>query len=195
MKQVLLLLAEGFEIYEASVFIDVFGWNNQGQGPPIKLITCGMQSEVTSTFGVTLKVDMLLKDVNVDEFDALAVPGGFELKPNFYVDAFSTEFGDVIRHFNNQKKLISSVCTGGLALGSSGILKGRRGTTYHLSGGNRLRQLAEFGVNVVDNTSIVVDTNVTTSWAPVTAMEVAFQLLENLTSKLNSDDIRSEMGF
>jgi 4-methyl-5(b-hydroxyethyl)-thiazole monophosphate biosynthesis len=27
MKKVLLLLAEGFETYEASVFIDVIGWN------------------------------------------------------------------------------------------------------------------------------------------------------------------------
>jgi protein deglycase len=27
MKKVLLLLADGFEIYEASVFIDVIGWN------------------------------------------------------------------------------------------------------------------------------------------------------------------------
>jgi len=27
MKKVLLLLADGFETYEASVFIDVIGWN------------------------------------------------------------------------------------------------------------------------------------------------------------------------
>lgn len=27
MKNILLLLAKGFETYEASVFIDVFGWN------------------------------------------------------------------------------------------------------------------------------------------------------------------------
>ena len=28
MKKIVLLLANGFEMYEASVFIDVFGWNN-----------------------------------------------------------------------------------------------------------------------------------------------------------------------
>ncbi len=27
MKKVLLLLADGFEVFEASVFIDVMGWN------------------------------------------------------------------------------------------------------------------------------------------------------------------------
>jgi len=42
MKKVLLFLAEGFETFEASVFIDVIGWNLfEGDGTT-QLFTCGI---------------------------------------------------------------------------------------------------------------------------------------------------------
>lgn len=112
----------------------------------------------------------------------------------FCEDAYSSEFLEVIKKFNQAGKPIASICVGALPLGKSGILKGRKGTTYHLMRKRRQKQLEEFGVNVI-NKPVVIDKNVITSWCPVTAIDVAFQLLEIMASKQDSDKIREIMGY
>jgi 4-methyl-5(b-hydroxyethyl)-thiazole monophosphate biosynthesis len=57
-----------------------------------------------------------------------------------------------------------------------------------------MEALKEFGVNVIHQ-PIVIDDNIITSWNPSTATDVAFMLLENLTTKNNADKIRQLMGF
>ena len=69
-----LLLIRGIETIEASVFVDVFGWMKNSYNYDVEVVTCGMQEPVVSAFGVPVKVNVLLKDVNADDFDALAVP-------------------------------------------------------------------------------------------------------------------------
>ena len=86
------------------------------------------------------------------------------------------------------------MCVGALALGKSGILKGRRATTYHLNHGGRQKQLAEFGVQVI-NERIVTDHNVITSYCPETAPDVAFLLLEKLCGREAMNTVKSAMGF
>ena len=193
MKKILLLLANGFEIYEASVFIDVIGWDKTYGSKNIELQTCAISKQVMSTFGVKLEVDSLLNEINVADFDALAIPGGFE-DFNFYKDAYSQDFQDIIRAFYNQDKLISTICVAALALGKSGILENKYATTYNLMGGKRQKQLKEFGVKVL-NKPIVKTDSITTSWSPVTAIDVAFNLLEDLSDKENMLYIKSIMGF
>ena len=193
MKKVLLLLANGFEMYEASVFIDVIGWNDSFGSKNTKLYTCGKTKTLESSFGVKIEVDFIIDEIDPNEYEALAIPGGFE-QYGFYNDAYSEKFTNLIQKFNELNKLISSICVGALPLGKSGILKDRNATTYNLMGGRRQRQLEEFGAKVI-NEPVVIDNNIITSWSPVTAIDVAFVLLEKLTSKENSNNIRRLMGF
>jgi len=191
MKKVLLLLADGFEIYEASVFIDVIGWNQVEGDKSTRLFTCGLRKEIKSSFNQRFIVDYLVSDIDVSEFDALAVPGGFEVY-GFYKDAYDEQFLDIIRDFKAQGKFIASVCVGALPLGKSGILKGKKATTYN----NPIRRAAlqEFGVEVI-NQPIVTSDDVVTSWNPSTDIDVALHLLEKLTTKSNADKVRRLMGF
>jgi 4-methyl-5(b-hydroxyethyl)-thiazole monophosphate biosynthesis len=193
MKKVLLLLCEGIEIYEAAAFYDVLGWANEYGSEKIKVVTVGLQKEVRGTFGIGLISDAQLSDIKVDDFDVLAVPGGFETH-GFYREAYSEPVANLVRQFNEQGKIIASICVGALLLANSGILKGRQATTYNFQGGIRQKQLAEFGVNVV-NQPIVHDGNVITSYGPATAISVAFELLEELTGSENASHIRQMMGF
>ena len=191
MKKVLLLLADGFETFEASAFIDVIGWNLVEGDHSTELFTCGLKKEIKSSFNQRCIVDYLIGDIVIDSFDALAIPGGFE-EYGFYNDAYDDKFLEVIRAFKANYKMISSVCVGALPLGKSGILKEKNGTTYNSP--VRRTALKDFGVNVV-NQPIVVDDNIITSWNPSTAMDVAMLLLEHLTSKANADCVRQLMGF
>ena len=55
MKKVLLLLANGFEAFEASVFADVIGWNKLEGDLNTELLTTGLHEEIKSTVGFAVK--------------------------------------------------------------------------------------------------------------------------------------------
>ena len=135
----------------------------------------------------------MLEDVRVEDYDALAIPGGFE-EYGFYEEAYDERFLELIRNFEKQGKLIASICVGALPIAKSGILKHRSATTYHRRNSYRQKELAAFDVHVV-NEPVVVDGNVITSWCPSTASEVGFILLEKLTGKRMADTIREAMGY
>ena len=191
MKKILLLLANGFEILEASAFVDVMGWNLKEGDYSTELFTCALKKEIKSSFNQTFKVDYLINELDVNSFDALAVPGGFK-DFNYYKDAYNEDFLNVIRSFNQQNKIIATVCVGALPLAKSGALKNKNGTTY--SSIEYRNELKSFLVNLIDK-PIVEDENIITSCGPSTATDVAFILLEKLTNKDNTKKVRELMGF
>ncbi|PJZ81308.1 DJ-1/PfpI family protein [Leptospira meyeri] len=193
MKKVLLLLAKGFESFEASVFIDVIGWNLVDGDNSTKLYTCAFKKEVEGSFGVKLNVDYQINEVNINEFDALAIPGGFE-EYGFYEEAYHPEFLELVRDFDKQEKIIASICVGALPIAKSGVLNQRMATTYNHKESIRQNQLAELGA-IVQNSPIVIDKNIITSWSPATAIGVALLLLKMLTSEENANYIKEIMGF
>lgn len=193
MKKILLLLADGFEAVEASVFSDVLGWNRWEGDGSTEVVTVGLRDKLTCTWNFTVLPEKTLDEIVLDEFDALAIPGGFE-EAGFYEDAFSPPFLNVIRHFHAKQKPIASICVASLALGKSGILQGKKATTYNHSTSIRKEQLKNFGA-VVQNDLVVEDGHIITSSNPGTAFDVAFLLLENLTTKENADHVKELMGF
>ncbi|KJB86837.1 dimethyladenosine transferase [Paenibacillus sp. E194] len=193
MKKILLLLANGFEAVEASVFTDVLGWNKGEGDGSTEVVTVGLRNKLTCTWNFTVIPEKTVNDIQLDEFDALAIPGGFE-EAGFYEDAFSAPFISIIQHFYSTQKPIASICVASLALGKSGILKEKKATTYNHSTSKRKEQLQNFGA-VVQNDLIVQDGNIITSSNPGTAFNVAFLLLEKLTSKKNAEHVKDLMGF
>lgn len=189
----LLFLAKGFETMEFSVFVDVMGWARNDYGYDVEVITCGFQKEVMSTFNIPVLVEKTIDEIDVNDYDALAIPGGFE-EYGFYEEAYDEKFLKLIREFDKQGKIIATICVAALPVGKSGVLNGRKATTYHLKDAYRQKQLKEFGVNVV-NEPIVVDENIITSYCPETAPGVAFKLLEKFTSTKQMEIVKRDMGF
>ena len=71
-------------------------------------------------------------------------------------------------------------------------MKNKIATTYNQT---EYRQSLKNNGAVVSNEEIVVDDNLITSNGPSTAVEVAFILLERLTSIENTLQVRKLMGF
>lgn len=191
--KVLIFLAKGFETMEFSVFVDVLGWARNDYGIDIQVETCGFTKTVISTFNIPVIADKTMDEISVEDYDALAIPGGFE-EFGFYEEAYDERFLHIIRQFEQQGKIIASICVAALALGKSGILSNRKATTYHLRGGYRQKQLSELGVEVI-NEPIVIDKNVITSYCPETASGVAFELLKALTNEEQMKTVKDAMGF
>ena len=192
MKKSLLLLAEGFECYEASAFIDVIGWNLVDGDKSTQLFSCGLRHEIKSSFDQRILVDYLVDEIDVEAFDSLIVIGGFS-EYNYYKDAYDERFLELIRLFDARKKIIASVCVGALPIARSGVLINRRATTCNL-GDKKLEELRSYDVSVL-NEQIVTDHNIITSCNTSAAIDVALLLLEKLTSKEQSNHIREIMGF
>lgn len=191
--KVLLFCAKGFETMEFSVFVDVMGWARNDYDYDVTVESCGAAPTVVSSFGVPVVMDHTIDQISADAFDALAIPGGFE-EYGFYEEAYDPRLSALIRDFDRQGKPVAAICVGALALGKSGILRGRRATTYHLRDAYRQKELAAFGVNVV-NERIVIDGNIITSYCPETAPDVAFELLRLLLGDVKTQIVRAAMGF
>ncbi len=192
-KKVLVFLAKAFETMEFCVFIDVLGWARVDYKHNLLVDTCGFTGTVVSTFNIPVTVDKTIDEINADEYDALAIPGGFG-EFGYYEEAYDEKFLKLIREFNANGKIIASVCSGAFPVAKSGVLKNRKATTYHLKDGMYQQKLKEFGVNVV-NEPVVVDENIITSYCPETAPKVAFELLKMLTSETEMTVIKKAMGF
>ncbi|HIF9080896.1 TPA: DJ-1/PfpI family protein [Photobacterium damselae] len=192
MKKVILFLCQGLEEYEASVFTDAFGWTTTYGLEPIKLVTVGLRPKVKCAWNFTIEPEYQLSEIDINDFDALAIPGGMS-RSGFYEDAYDERLLSLIRDFDSKGKIIASVCVGALPIAKSGVLNGRNGTTYHLSK-KRQTQMEEMGVNVIQ-APIVTDKNIITSRSPSAAMDVAFNVVEMLTSTANLERIKEGMGF
>ena len=182
-----------FPVQGRSAFIDVMGWAKTDFDCKIDVVTCGLNQKVISSFNVPVLVDKVMDEVSADGYDALAIPGGFE-EFGFYEEAYNEQLLELIRLFDSQKKWIATVCVGALPVGKSGVLNGRKATTYHLRGAHKQKVLQGFGATIV-NSPIVVDDNIITSYCPQTSYGVALLLLEKLTSHKEMVLVKDAMGF
>lgn len=192
-KRVLLLLCRGTEVLEAAAFYDVLGWSGAYGAEPVEVVTAAPSLQVTCTFGMRVLADLRLSEVEPAQFDALAIPGGFE-RFGFYEEAYSPPVQSLIARFVALGRPVASICVGALPLAKTGALAGRRATTYHLMQGRRRQQLAELGACVVDE-PLVQDGQFITSTSPATALDVALRLLADLTGADNARTIRHLMGL
>ena len=192
--KVLLFCCKGFETMEFAPFVDVMGWARNDHGMEVEVVTAGFSKTVESTFGIPVIVDKTFDEIDISEYDALAIPGGFE-EFGFYEDAYDERFLNLIREFDSSNKYIASICVGALPVAASGVLKGRKATTYHLGDGRRQKQLEEFGAEVIPDQSVVIDKNIITSFCPETAPYVALNLLSMLMGEEKARVVAKAMGF
>lgn len=190
-KRVLILLSNGFEVMEAGCFTEVFGWASIYGDVRFDQLSVGLRSPVRSTFGFDVIPEALLGDINVDDFDALVIPGGFG-DAGFYEEALSEPFLEVIRNFDQRQAPIAAVCVSALSLAAAGVLTGKRATVYHQVGGARKAELEGYGAIFVDE-PLVIDGHLMTSTGPGTGIELALKLLECLSTPVFSQEIRKRM--
>lgn len=200
MKKILLLIPNGSEILEIAPFIDVFGWNDIicKKHEKIKVVTAsfsrgGMTKVSFSKIKLVLDIDLSLEKINVEDYSAIIIPGGFG-KYGYFDEFLKKEIKDLIYKFFKAGKIIVGVCTGAIGLASVGILKNRKATTYLRENKRYFNQLATYGAEGIFK-EVVEDGNIITSSNPRTAIELAFLLLEKLTSKSNREVIEKEMGI
>jgi protease I len=156
-SRVLIVATDGFEEWE------LFGPRQilQDRGAEVVLASLKLdpiQATVHDEPGKTIKPDLTVDDVNVDDFDALILPGGVrnpdQLRLHGKVIA-------LVRLFAEQGKPIGAICHGPWLLVEADLLRGRTATSWP----SIRTDLRNAGAIVVDEAA-VTDGNIVTSRKP-----------------------------
>ena len=156
-SRILIIATDGFEEWE------LFGPRQilQERGAEVVLASLKLdpiQATIHDQPGKTIRPDLTIDDVNVDDFDALILPGGVrnpdQLRLHGNVIA-------VIRLFAEQDKPIGAICHGPWLLVEADLLRGRTATSWP----SIRTDLRNAGARVVDEAA-VSDGKIVTSRKP-----------------------------
>lgn len=119
----LILLANGFEDTEAITTIDIL----RRAKINLDLVSVNDNLEIITQSKIIMKAEKLLKDVDLSAYDFLVIPGGGAV---FNVLSKLEVVNDVIKEFDQKKKLIASICAAPSLLGKLGLFKDLKFTCY-----------------------------------------------------------------
>ena len=103
-------------------------------------------------------VDFAIGSVRPDQYDAIVLPGGLHNPDSLRTNEKAIDF---VRHFLQQDKTIAAICHGPWTLIETGLLKGRRLTSFP----SIKTDLKNAGAEWVDE-EVAVDKNLVTSRNP-----------------------------
>lgn len=125
-KKVAILATNGFEQSELEIPRDRL----KEHGVAVDIVS-PESGEITGwnkkDWGTAVKVDVTLDKASANDYDAIVLPGG-QINPDLLrVNEKALGF---IRAFYDQKKVIAAVCHAPWLLIETGIIKGRKATSY-----------------------------------------------------------------
>lgn len=168
MKQVAILLADGFEEIEALSPFDVL------KRAEIKCDFISIKNDlyVKGAHGVVVKSDALLEDTTeLKEYDMIILPGGM---PGAKYLSENEKVLSIIKSFDENEKFIAAICASpALVLTKTGVVNNKKVTCYPGMEKN-------FNSSIYVKENVVVDGNIITSRGPATALEFSYKLVEIL---------------
>lgn len=176
--KVLCILTNGFEEIEAIGSIAIL----RRGGIDLDIFSLHNTTSI-GRYGVTIANLNDIKNLQLDKYEALLIPGGpqyAELEANKY-------FLNIIKEFNNQQKLIAAICAGPTILGHLGLLKNKQYTCF-------TSMNEDFGGEYI-NTYAVKSGNIITGISAAATIDFAFMFLEALTSKEHAEQIKNQIYY
>lgn len=169
MSKAILFLASGFEETESVGTVDIL----RRGGVQVSLVSVLDTYEVTGSHGITIKADEIISAADLENSDALILPGGMPGTLNL---AKSKKLCDALIAQYNKGKIVAAICAAPTVLGKLSILTGKNFTCY--PGFESQITNAKYTSSPVE-----VAGNVITGRAPGTVYEFALKILETIESK------------
>ena len=169
-----MFLADGFEETEAIAALDVL---RRGK---LDVKTVGVTGEyATSSHGVTVKADLALTEVDLENIQGAILPGGMPGTLNL---ENSEDVIACVKHCYTSGKIVAAICAAPSILGHLGMLENRKATCF--PGFEEYLEGAE-----VLSDGVVTDGNVITAKGAGVAWEFGAAINAKITGETKSDDI------
>ncbi len=193
MKNVIVLLADGFEEMEATLPIDLM----RRAGLTVTMVSMGESLRVMGSRNIVFEADIACNEIN-DVYieknlpDAVFLPGGLGGSNNLAAHPLTKK---IIEKMIQNDKLVAVICAAPvIVLAPLGLLDGKKFTCY--PGMEKLKQYTKTAdLSGYSSQKVVKDGNLITSQGPGTAAELAFTLIELLVDKESSDKVKKEALF
>ncbi|MCD6571900.1 MAG: DJ-1/PfpI family protein [Thermoplasmata archaeon] len=180
MSKAAVIFAPGFEEIEALTVVDVLRRCN------IDVDIVGTKNEaIEGSHNVKISPDKNIDDVNINEYDALILPGG---APGYINLREDERVINLLKNAFENNKIIAAICASPTVLAHAGILNGKKATVYP----GMEDEIREGGA-IVDNSLVVQDGNIITSRGPATAMLFALKLAEILAGEDVAEEVRKKL--
>ncbi|WP_263831837.1 DJ-1 family glyoxalase III [Sulfurospirillum oryzae] len=177
-KKVIVPLAEGFEEIEALTIVDIL------RRAHVEVVTVALESlHVKGAHNIVVVADALIKELDGNVFDMIALPGGVPGATNLAAD---TTVQTLLKDFDAKGKAIAAICAAPYALKCAGVLKNSY-TCYP----SFQQKIAQSGYKA--NEKVVIDENITTSQGPSTAILFALSLVEQLCSREVKENLAKDL--
>ncbi len=125
-------------------------------------IAAPKKGHIEGEHGYDLEIEKTFDEVHPEEYDLLLIPGGSpDGAPS--VVRIDTKAQEIAKSFFNSNKPVSSICHGPWLLASSGLVKGRRLTSYWHDG---VPEDIKKAGGIYEDKEVVVDGNLVTSRYP-----------------------------
>ncbi|MED1103567.1 DJ-1/PfpI family protein [Bacillus paramycoides] len=157
----------------------------------VELISSEPKQEVTTSFGVTVKLNDFLRMDNRP--DLLIVPGGGWNHKAEHGARKQAEIGtltEMIREMHDEGTIIAGVCTGGMLLAASGILDGKMATMHHLA----QNEISEYGAELL-RYRIVDQGNIITARGVTSGLDLGLWITERFASSKIAAAVEYRMEY
>lgn len=165
--KVLVPLASGFEEIEAVSIIDIL------RRADIEVLVASLDENalVKGANGITIKSDVMVKDIDVNELEMIVLPGGWD---GTYALADDENIQNLLKEMDKKGKNIAAICAAPYALHKAGVLKAEY--TCYPSVEDEIKKEGYLG----DSSMVVSSENVLTSRGPATAICFALEIVKKL---------------
>ncbi|WP_308577736.1 DJ-1 family glyoxalase III [uncultured Parvimonas sp.] len=175
-EKYMLILTDTFEEIEAITQVDFL----RRADIKIDMISITGKLQVTSNRGVTVLADDLIENISLKEYAGIIIPGGL---PAAFDIRDDKRVLDIVKKFNDEKKLVSAICAGPCVLAKAGVLSGRNAVIFPGMESELL------DANVKED-AICIDDNIITARGAGLALEFAYTLIRKIKGKVQEKQIR-----
>ncbi len=182
MKLACAFIADGTEEGELINVVDIL------KRAGVKVVIVSVDGIVaTSSHGVKITADALIKDAPISDADLLFVPGGM---PGSKRMGECKELITAIRSALAADKRVAAICAApALVLGANGFMTGKRGVCFPGF------EYAMTGCEIDSVARVVTDGNITTARGLGCAIDLGLELVRLLCGKDKAEEVKSKIQY
>ncbi len=139
-----------------------------------KVIVASSQKTAEGIYGTTVTTNLVIREVNAKQFDAIILIGGVGSIEYWHSD----EVVNLLKDANKYGKLICAICLAPVILANAGLLKNKKATAYYSSATYLRSKGAFFTGNPVE-----ISGNIITANRPESTKEFALAIVDSLTDQ------------
>jgi len=141
-------------------------------------VVCTKFGPAQGVDGAEVKVDILAKNLKLDEYKAIVLIGG----PGAVKYKEDEQILHIVQQAVEKNKVVGAICIAPVVLAQAGVLEGRQATVWSSkTDQSAVKQIKDKGAYYIKELDVVVDDNIITANGPKSAKKFARQIISSIS--------------